>query len=96
MDEKKNPLYKVIALGLASLSLAEKKGKGVLENLEKEIKEKNLEEKIEKRFSTLLGKIDKIKEGVKKEKIADVFGVATKQEIENLKKEIENLKHDEQ
>ncbi|HOC03592.1 MAG TPA: hypothetical protein P5065_07715 [Candidatus Ratteibacteria bacterium] len=95
MDEKKNPLYKVIALGLASFSLAEKKGKGVLENLEKEVKEKKLEEKIEKRFSALLGKIDKIK-GVRKEKIADVFGVATKQEIENLKNEIENLKHDKQ
>jgi len=56
------------------------------------VKEKNLEEKIEKRFSQMLEKMDRIKE-IKKEKIAEVFGVATKEEIENLKKEIENLKH---
>ncbi len=95
MEEKKNPLYKVIALGIASFSLAGKKGKEILENLEKEAKEKNLEEMIEKRFSAVIKKIEKIK-GVKKERIADVFGVATKQEIENLKKEIENLKHGKQ
>ncbi|HOK79448.1 MAG TPA: hypothetical protein PK303_01565 [bacterium] len=92
MDEKKNVLYKVLALGIASLSLAGKKGKEILENLEKEVKEKNLEEKIEKSFSRILGKMSRIKE-IEKEKIAEVFGVATKEEIENLKKEIENIKH---
>ncbi|HPP66879.1 MAG TPA: hypothetical protein PKX05_03085, partial [bacterium] len=83
------------ALGIASFSLAEKKGKKILKNLEKEAKEQNLEEKIEKRFSTLFEKVDNIK-GVKKEKIMDIFGLATKQEIENLKKEIEHLKDNEQ
>lgn len=92
MDEKKNPLYKVIALGIASFSLAEKKGKEIIRNLENEAKEKNLEEKIEKSFSAIL---EKIKVG-KKEKIADVLGIATKQEIDDLKKEIENLKHGKQ
>lgn len=56
MDEKKNPLYKVIALGLASFSLAEKKGKGVLENLEKEVKEKNLKKKLKSAFPLFSGR----------------------------------------
>ncbi|MCM8805862.1 MAG: hypothetical protein NC825_03920 [Candidatus Omnitrophica bacterium] len=95
MTEKKNPIYKVLALGIASLSLAGKKGKEILDSLEKEIKEKNLEEKIEKRFTDVIEKMAEIK-NVKKEKIAEFFGVATKEEIEKLKKEIENFKHDKQ
>jgi len=95
MTEKKNPIYKVLALGIASLSLAGKKGKEILDSLEKEIKEKNLEEKIEKRFTDVIEKMAEIK-NVKKEKIAGFFGVATKEEIEKLKKEIENFKHDKQ
>jgi len=95
MTEKKNPIYKVLALGIASLSLAGKKGKEILDSLEKEIKEKNLEEKIEKRFTDVIEKMTEIK-NLKKEKIAEFFGVATKEEIEKLKKEIENFKHDKQ
>ncbi|GEM_PF-1010332 len=95
MSEKKNVMYRVLALGIASLSLAGKKGKEILESLEQEAKERNLEEKIEKRFSGLIEKVEKMK-GVQKGKIADIFGVATKEEIENIRKEIENLKNDRQ
>ncbi|MCM8788878.1 MAG: hypothetical protein NC907_03705 [Candidatus Omnitrophica bacterium] len=95
MTDKKNIVYRVLALGIASLYLAGKKGKEILETLEKEVKDKNLEEKIEKQFSGLIEKIEKAG-GVKKEKIADVFGLVTKKEIENLRKEIENLKHGKQ
>lgn len=92
MGEKKNPLYRMIALGIASFSLAGEKGKKILEALENEVKEKGIEEKIEKKFSSLLENLKK----AKKEKIADVFGMATKKEIEELKKEIENLKNEQQ
>lgn len=95
MTEKKNLLYKVLALGLASFSLAEKKGKEVLQNLENEVKEKNLEEKVEKKFSDMLERIEKL-EKISKDKLADIFGIATREEIENLKKEVENLKHGKQ
>ncbi|MCM8765036.1 MAG: hypothetical protein NC830_06735 [Candidatus Omnitrophica bacterium] len=95
MADKKNILYKALALGIASLSIAEKKRKEILETLEKEVKDKKLEEKIEKRISGLIEKIDRTA-GVKKEKIADIFGLVTKKEIDDLKKEIENLKNGKQ
>ncbi|MCX7706249.1 MAG: hypothetical protein N2115_08365 [bacterium] len=95
MTEKKNLMYKLLALGLASFSLAEKKGKEILQNLEKEVKEKNLEERIEKKFSMLFEKIENL-EKVSKDKLTDIFGIATKEEIEELKKELENLKHGKQ
>ncbi len=60
MTEKKNLMYRVLALGLASISLAEKKGKEVIQSLESEVKEKNLEEKVEKKFSDLLERIEKL------------------------------------
>ncbi|MCM8815952.1 MAG: hypothetical protein NC913_00315 [Candidatus Omnitrophica bacterium] len=95
MSEKKNIMYKVMALGLASLSLAEKKGKEFLQSLENEVREKKLEEKVEKKFSALLEKVEKL-EKISKEKLADFFGIATSEEIDDLKKEIENLKHGKQ
>ncbi|MCM8815657.1 MAG: hypothetical protein NC931_06755 [Candidatus Omnitrophica bacterium] len=95
MTEMKNNLFRVLALGIASLHLAGKKGKEILETLEKEVKEKNLEEKIAKRFTDLIERIGKAKD-IKKEKIAEIFGLVTRKEIENLRKEIENLKHGKQ
>lgn len=95
MTEKKNLMYKILALGIASFSLAEKKGKEILKTLEKEVEEKNLEERIEKKFSSLLEKIETL-EKISKDKLSDMFGIATKEEIEKLKKELENLKHGQQ
>jgi len=91
MDEKKNPLYRALALGIASLSLAHRKGKEFLADLEKEAKDKNIEENLEKRLKGFLEKMGKAA-GEKKEKVADFLGVATREEIERLRKEIEDLK----
>jgi polyhydroxyalkanoate synthesis regulator phasin len=95
MDEKKNLLYKVLALGVASFSLAHRKGKEFLSELEKEAKEKNLEENIEKRFRGLLEKLEKTA-GDKKGKVADFLGIATREEIERLRKEVEEMKETKQ
>ena len=78
---------KGIAFTLGSMSLLQKKLKGFISELDEEVKEKQIDEKIDQKIGRLIDKFDSL--GKKhKDKLAHLFGVATKSDLEKLREEI--------
>lgn len=78
---------KGIAFTLGSMSLLCKKFKGFMSELEEEVKEKKIDEKIDQKIDRLVEKFDSL--GKKqKDRLARLFGVATKSDLEKLREEI--------
>jgi hypothetical protein len=78
---------KGIAMTIGSISLFRKKLKDFMSELDEEVKEKQINEKIDQKINRLIEKFDDL--GKKqKEKLAHIFGVATKSDLEKLKEEI--------
>ncbi|MCL5674761.1 MAG: hypothetical protein M1501_03335 [Candidatus Omnitrophica bacterium] len=78
---------KGIAWTLGSMSLLQKKLKGFMSELDEEVKEKKINEKIDQKIDRLIEKFDNM--GKKqKDRLAHLFGVATKSDLEKLREEI--------
>ena len=97
MEEKKGFGKKGLLFTLGSLSLFKKKFQEFTAELEGEIKDKGIEEKLDQKIGRLIEKFETMSKE-NREKLAKFFGVATKSDLEKLREDIRKAqeKQDEQ